>query len=129
MITVDKVWGREEWLENNARYCVKLLHLRRGHRCSLHYHPVKDETFYVVSGRVLLEYGGPTTARGGPICETRVLSAGDHHRLLPGTVHRFTGLVDSVFLEAGTTHSDDDVVRLTESEPVPIVEWERVRWL
>jgi mannose-6-phosphate isomerase-like protein (cupin superfamily) len=124
MITVDKVWGREEWLENNAAYCVKLLRLNRAHRCSLHYHPVKDETFYVVSGRVLLEYGILEER-----LQTRVLAAGDHHRLPRDTVHRFTGLVDSAFVEAGTTHSDDDVVRLTASEAVPADEWERVRWL
>ena len=125
MITVQKIWGYEEWLENNAAYCVKLLRLNRAHRCSLHYHPVKDETFYVVSGRVLLEYGGASPEE----LETRVLVAGDHHRLPPDTVHRFTGLVDSTFLEAGTTHSDDDVVRLTASEAVPEDEWQRVRWL
>ena len=129
MITVDKVWGREEWLENNAAYCVKLLRLSRGARCSLHYHPVKDETFYVVSGRVLLESGSRYQVDRGLELETRVLSAGDHHRLPPRTVHRFTGLVDSTFLEAGTTHSDVDVVRLSLSEPVPAAEWERVRWL
>jgi mannose-6-phosphate isomerase-like protein (cupin superfamily) len=31
--------------------------LREGFRCSIHHHRLKDETFYVVSGRMLLEVG------------------------------------------------------------------------
>ena len=106
-IIVEKVWGHEEWLENNDLYCVKLLYVRQGFRCSLHYHPIKDETFFLKSGRILLEYGVPLAAVE--------MVEGSHVRLLPGTTHRFTGLEDSVIVEAGTPHDDRDVVRLTQS--------------
>jgi mannose-6-phosphate isomerase-like protein (cupin superfamily) len=54
---VPKDWGEERWIANRD-YCGKLLILKKGYRCSLHHHKIKDETFYVSKGRVLLECGG-----------------------------------------------------------------------
>ena len=78
---VPKVWGEEHWIVNRD-YCGKKLVLRKGFRCSLHYHKVKDEVFYVIAGRVLLEYGDGV----------RVLEVGHHQHIAPGVVHRFWGL-------------------------------------
>ena len=64
---VPKNWGEEHWIVNGA-YCGKKLVLKRGHRCSLHYHKDKDEVFYVIRGRVFLELGGVE----------EVLEPGDH---------------------------------------------------
>jgi len=50
---VKKIWGSEEWLVNNELYCCKILNLKKGYRCSIHYHKDKDETFYVLKGIVL----------------------------------------------------------------------------
>ena len=52
---VEKVWGHEEWIVNNPKYCGKKLVLKKGYRCSIHKHDIKDETFYILSGTVLLE--------------------------------------------------------------------------
>jgi len=81
---VQKEWGEERWIVNRD-YCGKLLILRKGHRCSLHYHKVKDETFYVNEGRVLME------------CDRNamVMKPGDALLIEPNTKHRFTGLEDS----------------------------------
>ncbi len=51
---VTKEWGEERWIVNRD-YCGKLLILKKGFRCSLHYHKNKDETFYVNKGKVLME--------------------------------------------------------------------------
>ena len=59
---VPKVWGEERWLVNNRLYCGKLMILKRGFRCSLHMHKVKDETFFVRTGRMLFEIEGPAGA-------------------------------------------------------------------
>jgi hypothetical protein len=40
---VPKSWGEEHWIVN-GEYCGKKLVLKKGHRCSLHYHKVKDST-------------------------------------------------------------------------------------
>ena len=52
-----KGWGYEKWIVNNDLYCGKVLFFERGKKCSWHYHKVKDETFYVQSGEILLRYG------------------------------------------------------------------------
>ncbi|HVX56466.1 MAG TPA: cupin domain-containing protein [Candidatus Saccharimonadales bacterium] len=103
---VEKVWGAESWIVNDA-YCCKLLLLKRGMQCSLHYHPIKDETFLVVEGSVRMEVDGAV----------RTLGVGDSVRISPGLRHRFAGLEDSVIVETSTHHDDADVVRLSESGP------------
>jgi uncharacterized cupin superfamily protein len=105
---VPKEWGEEHWIVNRA-YCGKKLLLRRGFRCSLHLHPVKDETFHVEQGAVYLELGGVE----------HFLRPGDTLHIPTGTKHRFTGLEESVILEVSTRHEDADVVRFEPSGPVP----------
>lgn len=99
-----KVWGEEHWIVNRA-YCGKKLILRQGWRCSLHYHREKDEVFYLIRGRVLLEQGDGWL----------VLEPGDAQHIAPGTVHRFWGLEDSEIIEFSTHHEEDDSYRLEVS--------------
>lgn len=103
---VPKEWGEEHWIVNRE-YCGKKLVLNKGFRCSLHYHEVKDEVFYVIAGRVLLELGD----------EVHVLAKGDHRHVPPGTVHRFWGIEDSEIIEFSTHHEDEDSYRLETSGP------------
>ena len=49
---VPKGWGHEKWIVNNDEYCGKLLFFEEGKRCSWHYHKIKDETFYLQSGKL-----------------------------------------------------------------------------
>lgn len=102
---VEKVWGHEEWVINTDKYCGKKLVLNQGYQSSLHYHKEKDETFYVESGKVLLELDS----------QQIIMNPGDAQRILPNQRHRFSGLEKSVILEFSTTHDDNDVVRLKDS--------------
>jgi mannose-6-phosphate isomerase-like protein (cupin superfamily) len=102
MKKVDKSWGYEEWYVNNDMYCCKHLHLNKGYMCSIHYHKEKDETFYILKGKVKMELFG----------ETRIMKEGDSLRLNPYTLHRFIGLEDSIILEVSTTHKDYDSYRV-----------------
>lgn len=115
--TVRKEWGEEQWIVNRD-YCGKRLILRRGYRCSLHCHPVKDETFYILSGHMKLEVGTDPED-----LDVRFLRPGDIVELRPLTWHRFTGIEDTEFMEFSTHHDDDDTVRRTHSERVPAGEW------
>ena len=54
---VPKGWGWEKWIANSPEYCGKLLFIKKNHRCSWHYHILKDETFYLQSGKIHLFYG------------------------------------------------------------------------
>jgi len=105
---VDKVWGHEEWIVNNELYCGKLLYLNKDYQCSLHYHKNKDETFYVLTGKIQLEMNGTK----------KILYPGQSERILPYMKHRFTGMVDSVIIEFSTHHEEDDSYRIEESRRV-----------
>ena len=48
---VPKGWGEELIIENNEMYCGKLLIFKMGCKFSMHYHLIKDETWYVQEGK------------------------------------------------------------------------------
>ena len=75
--------------------------MKKGRRVSLHKHKNKDETFYVDKGRVLMELAN----------ETWIMNKGDVIRIKPDTLHRFTGLDNSIIIEISTHHEDDDTYR------------------
>ena len=103
---VKKLWGSEEWLVNNIKYCAKYLNLVQGYQCSLHYHKIKDETFYVLEGIVELEL----QEEGRPATVT--LKKGEQYRLVPYTLHRFRAKTfRAKILEISTTHFDSDSYR------------------
>ena len=104
MQTVKKVWGEERWIVNTDAYCGKILVLHRGYRCSLHHHKIKDETFYVLKGRVRLEVNG----------KVKLLGPGESQHIGVGIEHRFTGLEPSEMIEFSTHHDEADSYR---SEP------------
>jgi mannose-6-phosphate isomerase-like protein (cupin superfamily) len=118
---VEKAWGREIIIANRA-FCGKVMQLRRGFRCSMHYHREKDETFLVTAGKVRVEIGQPGTAEHD--ARTRrlqvvVLSPGHSIDVPPLTLHRFTGLEDSEFVEFSTHDEPEDSYRVEPSGPVP----------
>jgi quercetin dioxygenase-like cupin family protein len=106
---IDKVWGYEEEIVNTSEYCGKFLYLDKGKRSSLHFHKIKDETFYILSGKVLMEVEG----------NEKVMIEGDSIRIMPGQKHRFSGLNDSVIIEFSTHHEEDDSYRDELSGDVP----------
>ena len=97
---VPKEWGHEEWIVNRE-YCGKKLVLKKGYRCSIHHHKLKDETFYIQSGRVLMEVDG----------NNKIMKPGEVQLIKPGQKHRFTGIEDSEIFEFSTHHEDSDSYR------------------
>ena len=123
--TVTKLWGQEIWLVNNDRYCAKILVIVPGFQCSMHYHPIKKETFFVLDGLVNLELGQLETiiqpnGLDFTVKEVKQMGEGESHTLEPKTPHRFSSALDvpSMILEISSTHSDDDVVRLEDSKAI-----------
>jgi mannose-6-phosphate isomerase len=53
----SKPWGSELWYAHTERYAGKILRVHAGHKLSVQYHSQKDETSYLLSGRLLLEQG------------------------------------------------------------------------
>ena len=56
---VDKPWGHEQIWALTNKYVGKILHINEGHKLSLQYHRVKEETIYVLEGtlELILEEG------------------------------------------------------------------------
>ncbi len=109
---VPKLWGYEKWLENNERYCSKLLSLNKGYQSSMHYHKIKDETLIVTEGHVRFELGD----------QILHMWPGNFVRVPPNTPHRFTGMENSTMIEVSTNHDEADVVRIEESREVNLNE-------
>ena len=108
MKVIEKPWGKEEVVEINERYMMKKLTMWKGHRCSLQYHKVKQETIYVLSGQLRIIFGKDEAK-----LDSKVFEAGEYITLEPGIVHRMEAAEDAVYLEASTPEMDD-VVRLSD---------------
>jgi mannose-6-phosphate isomerase len=106
---VKKPWGYELWWAVTDAYAGKILHVARGHKLSLQFHETKDESAYLLSGRLLLSKG-PAEDQ----LETVELGPGDTWRNVPGEVHTIEAIEDCEILEVSTPELDD-VVRLTDS--------------
>ncbi len=108
MKVIEKPWGKEEVIEINNRYMMKKITMWKGHRCSLQYHNVKQETIFVLSGQLRIIYGADQDC-----LQPRVFEPGESITLNPGIVHRMEAVEDAVYLEASTPEMDD-VVRLSD---------------
>jgi len=106
---VPKGWGWEKWIVNTDEYCGKLLFFDLGKRCSWHYHKLKDETFYLQSGRILLFYGKDDDLSKA---ETKVLEPGDIFHIFRGLRHQMFSMEQSELFEFSTTHFDSDSIRI-----------------
>jgi mannose-6-phosphate isomerase-like protein (cupin superfamily) len=106
---VKKPWGREIIYARCEHYLGKVIEISEGHRLSLQAHVEKDETIYVLEGRLALTVGASPEA-----AETRDMQPGEAFRIRPGTVHRFAAPYGAVrVLEVSTPHPDD-VVRFSD---------------
>lgn len=105
---VDKPWGHEVWWAQTDLYAGKLLYVKAGHRLSLQFHREKDESSYLLSGRLRLTRGASADE-----LETAEVGPGYSWRIEPGVVHTIEAIEDAVVLEVSTAHLDD-VVRLDD---------------
>ncbi|MFA6527374.1 MAG: NUDIX domain-containing protein [Candidatus Babeliales bacterium] len=111
---VEKTWGHEEWIVNNAEYCGKKLVFIAGHQCSMHHHKIKNETFYALTGKMYLE------TRLDDQVYTRVMTAGDVAHISRGMWHQVTALENTEIIEFSTFHMDEDSYRSSTSGKVDI---------
>ena len=128
--TVNKKgWGDEHVIHSNSNYCVKILELNKGGKCSLHFHKIKEESFLVLEGKVQISLKYNLQE------ENIILNKGESIDIPPLLPHRFEALVDSKILEASNEdREEEDLVRVepgdTQETPrLPIsnrkfIEWE-----
>ena len=101
---VPKPWGQEQHLMITKKYALKILEIKGGHRFSLQYHRKKMESWYVLSGEILVTLG----KRSFKARPRQVI------HVPPRTRHRIKGLAKwNQVVEVSTTELGD-VVRLQD---------------
>ena len=110
---VSKGWGFEKWIVNTEEYCGKLLYFVKGKKCSWHYHKLKDETFYIQSGKILLKYSDSDDISDA---NEIILNKGDKFHIYRGLRHQMFALEDTELFEFSTQHFDEDSYRLERGD-------------
>jgi mannose-6-phosphate isomerase-like protein (cupin superfamily) len=108
-----KGWGREVWIANNSKYCGKILEIRKGKRCSLHFHRLKTESFYLRLGRLRVRIKESVDAE---TIHEFDLYEGECMDIPPGRVHQMVALENSELLEFSTQHFDSDSHRIVKGD-------------
>ena len=108
-----KGWGYEKWIVNKEEYCGKLLFFEKDKKCSFHYHKIKDEVFYLQSGKLIVKYSdGDDLNKSGEL----IMNPGDNFHVYTGLRHQMIALEDSELFEFSTQHFEDDSYRIIKGD-------------
>tara|TARA_Y100000310_G_C20122671_1_gene552185 strand:- start:95 stop:451 length:357 start_codon:yes stop_codon:yes gene_type:complete len=110
---VPKGWGHEKWIVNKEEYCGKLLFFDEGRRCSWHYHKIKDEVFYLQSGKMIVKYSMSDNIEEAVELE---LHAGESFHVPIGLRHQMIAVEESELFEFSTQHFDEDSHRIIKGD-------------
>jgi mannose-6-phosphate isomerase-like protein (cupin superfamily) len=109
---VVKKWGSETILHNRGDYCGKILSFHQGGKFSMHFHILKNETWYVSEGLFKLitidtedAERHETTLHPGTIVEIE-----------KGMPHQLEALTDGEIFEVSTMHYDSDSYRIEKGD-------------
>ncbi len=109
---IPKGWGHELIIVNTPKYCGKILHFHTGGKFSMHYHLLKEETWYVASGRFRFLYIDTNNAT---IYET-TLQKGDVVTNYVGQPHQIICEEEGDIFETSTQHFDSDSYRVFKGD-------------
>jgi len=112
---VSKGWGYEKWLVNKTEYCGKLLFFFKNKKCSWHYHKLKDETFYIQSGKIKLFWSDDNND-DIKHANVRILEKGDIWHVHRGQRHQMVAIEDTELFEFSTEHFDEDSYRIEKGD-------------
>ena len=99
----EKYWGK---IVNACRLencSLKIIEMKENTQSSLEFHTQKDETYYILSGKVKL---GLRVGRG--LNTSVVLNEGDVYHVPKGLMHMRISLEDSVIIEIASNDTDED---------------------
>lgn len=99
----SKPWGCEILWASTSKYVGKILKIARGHKLSLQHHEKKDETIYLLEGKMRFFIDREGTLH------VMELDPGDAVRIEPGQIHRMEALIDCTVCEVSTPELDDVV--------------------
>ncbi len=114
MKTVPKGWGYELWITNNEKYCGKLLSFNQGKKCSWHYHKIKDETFYILSGSFVIKFSEEDDIESAAVM---LIEEGQVFHVPIGLRHQMQAIYNnSQIMEFSTKHLDSDSHRIIKGD-------------
>lgn len=105
---VEKGWGHEFIWATNDKYCGKLLKFNKGAKFSMHFHAVKDESWYILSGKFLIKFIETKDASMHEI----ELKEGDVWRNRPFQPHQVICIEEGTIIEVSTPDSIEDNYRI-----------------
>ena len=105
---IPKGWGHELIIVNNEKYCGKILVFKAGCKFSMHYHLIKQETWYVTKGQFTFNWIDTNTAERN----TLYLREGDVVTIPIGMPHQLTAIEEGEIFEISTEHFDSDSYRV-----------------
>jgi mannose-6-phosphate isomerase-like protein (cupin superfamily) len=101
---INKPWGSETIWARTDKYVGKLLYINNGHRLSLQYHNIKDESMRVLKGILTFVLDN----------KTFILNEGENIHVLPGQIHRMEANDGDVTIIEVSTSELNDIVRLDD---------------
>jgi mannose-6-phosphate isomerase-like protein (cupin superfamily) len=105
---VEKGWGHEEIWATNDKYCGKMMHFNKGAKFSMHFHAVKDETWYVLSGDFQVNW---IDTQDSVMKHVR-LTKGDTWQNPPLVPHQLVCFEKGIIIEVSTPDSVEDNYRI-----------------
>lgn len=105
---VPKGWGSELIFATNEKYCGKLLQFNQGAKFSMHFHAVKDESWFVISGKFIVKY---INTKNAQVTEQE-LNEGDVWRNDPLLPHQLICVEEGTIIEVSTPDSVEDNYRV-----------------
>ena len=105
---VEKGWGHEMIWATNDKYCGKMLHFEEGAKFSMHFHAVKDETWYVIKGKFIVKY---IDTKDATVYE-KELGVGDVWHNPPLMPHQLICFKEGTIIEVSTPDSVEDNYRV-----------------
>lgn len=109
---IPKGWGHEIIIINDPLYCGKILVFHQGAKFSMHYHRIKDETWYVNKGEFIYRW---IDLDNGELHE-QMLKEGDVVRQYPYQPHQLEALTAGEIFEVSTEHFNSDSYRLWKGD-------------
>ena len=116
---VDKGWGYELIWATNELYCGKIMvFTKAGNKCSLHFHKINDESWFVNNGKFLVRWIDCKDAK----IYQKELSEGQVWRNPPLQPHQLEALVDnSSITEVSTADSVEDNYRIVPGDSQKVI--------
>jgi len=97
---------------NNDKYCGKILHFNKEAKFSMHYHMIKDESWYINEGEFIFRWINTENAE---IIEEN-LKKGECIHIPKGLPHQLETITGGEIIEISTEHYEDDSYRVMKGD-------------